>query len=175
MSKRYDEYLDRHVANVKKAYQYLVDNSIVPDNKKTKYIISRHDLSKDTDEEYYAYDNNFYNTEFPIWVTEIQKSFDAAWLHHIHWNKHHWQHWVLLNDDGTSYPIQMPYAYVIEMVCDWWSFSWDRYSKTSNPKDLLEVLTWYKNAKQSMQLHKDTRMQVEQLLAKIENSIKQMK
>lgn len=34
MSKRYDEYLDRHVANVKKAYQYLVDNSIVPDNKK---------------------------------------------------------------------------------------------------------------------------------------------
>lgn len=74
MSKRYDEYLDRHVANVKKAYQYLVDNSIVPDNKKTKYIISRHDLSKDTDEEYYAYDNNFYNTEFPIRATDIQKA-----------------------------------------------------------------------------------------------------
>lgn len=69
----------------------------------------------------------------------------------------------------------MPYAYVIEMVCDWWSFSWDRYSKTSNPKDLLEVLTWYKNSKQTMQLHKDTRMQAEQLLAKIENSVKHMK
>ena len=69
----------------------------------------------------------------------------------------------------------MPYAYVIEMVCDWWSFSWERYNKTNNPKDLLEVITWYKKHEQSMQLHKDTRMQVEQLLAKIENSVKQMK
>lgn len=175
MSERYDEYIDCHVANVKKAYQYLVDHRIVPDNEKTKYIISIHDLSKDTNEEYYAYDHNFYNTEFPISATDIQKSFDAAWLHHIHWNKHHWQHWVLLNDDGTSYPIQMPYAHVIEMVCDWWSFSWEQYNKTNNPKDLLEVITWYKNHEQSMQLHKDTRIQVEHLLAKIENSVKQMK
>ena len=175
MSKCYDEYLERHIANVKKAYKYLINHNIVPSNEKTEYIISLHDLSKYMDEEYWAYDNNFYNTIFPSFVTDTQRSFDAAWLHHIHYNEHHWQHWILLNDDGTSYPIQIPHAYVIEMVCDWWSFSWERYSKTSNPNDLLEVLTWYSNSKQSMKLHKDTRVQVEQLLASIESSVKQMK
>lgn len=140
MSNRYDEYIDCHVANVKKAYQYLVDHNIVPDNEKTKYIISLHDLSKDTNDEYYVYDHHFYNTEFPVSATDIQKSFDAAWLHHIHWNKHHWQHWVLLNDDGTWYPLQMPYSYVIEMVCDWWSFSWNGTTKRITQRTCLKFL-----------------------------------
>lgn len=175
MSKRYDEYLDRHVSNVKKAYQYLVDHSIVPDNKKTKYIISRHDLSKDTDEEYYAYDNHFYNTEFPIFATEIQKSFDAAWLHHIHWNKHHWQHWVLMDDTRNVKAVAMPYCYIVEMVCDWWSFSWAKYSETDNVEDLLEVVTWFANNAKNMMLHPETSEQVAMLLNAIVKSVRELK
>lgn len=175
MSKRYDEYLMHHIANVQKAYKYLVDHSIVPSDGKTQYIISLHDLSKYMDDEYWAYDNNFYNTIFPAFVTDTQKSFDYAWLHHINYNEHHWQHWILIDDTGVAEPLKMPYAYVIEMVCDWWSFSWERYNSTNNPEDLLEVLTWYSSNKQNMQLHRDTRVQVQQLLSNIESSVKQMK
>lgn len=30
---------------------------------------------------------------------EVVENFNRAWLLHIHRNPHHWQHWVLINDD----------------------------------------------------------------------------
>src|SRR5947207_278928 len=37
------------------------------------------------------------------WTQEgVDEAFDGAWLHHQHVNKHHWQHWVLRNDDGDA-------------------------------------------------------------------------
>jgi hypothetical protein len=48
-----------------------------------------------------------------------QYRFDKAWLHHQHANKHHWQHWVLRNDNGKTTALFMPEVYRREMVADW--------------------------------------------------------
>lgn len=83
--------------------------------------------------------------ELPYYVRQFKgdkadpDGFAKAWLHHIHWNEHHWQHWVFPDnphyhikgssmEDGT---LPMPMEYVREMVADWmganrtYQGSWD--------------------------------------------------
>jgi len=49
----------------------------------------------------------------------IHERFDVAWLHHQHANPHHWQHWVLREDDGQTKCLEMPEHFAREMVADW--------------------------------------------------------
>ena len=49
----------------------------------------------------------------------VKLAFDKAWLSHIHFGKHHWQHWILREDSGKIACIEMPDKYVVEMVADW--------------------------------------------------------
>lgn len=53
----------------------------------------------------------------------------------------------------------MPYQYVIEMICDWWSFSF-------NSDNLYEIFDWYEKHK-GMVLHEKTRALVEDILSRI--------
>ena len=89
-----------------------------------------------------------------------------AWLMHIHRNPHHWQHWVLINDEpkeGTIL-IEMPYPYIIEMICDWWAFSWIK-------GDLSEMFAWYKDHESYIKLHNNTRSIVEEILEMIRTKL----
>ena len=115
-----------------------------------------HDLSKYGAEEYSAYDNYFYGKK----TEDVKRAFDYAWLHHIHNNPHHWQYWVLINDEDGTKALEMPEEYALEMVCDWWAFS----HKSGN---LKEIFDWYKSHKKNMILHEKTRKFVEDLLDKI--------
>ena len=171
MSWEYNNYLEEHISNVKKGFDWLSEN--LPDiiwkgpGLDTAYgNIVDHDKSKYDEEEYPAYDRYFYggNKSF-----QVMQDFNKAWLHHIHKNPHHWQHWVLINDDekdGTV-AIAMPYCYIIEMVCDWWSFSW----KTGK---LEEIFNWYEQHKDRMILEEQTRKTVENILEKIREKLKKM-
>ena len=76
-----------------------------------------HDLSKFLPSEFFPYLEYFYGSGGRR--AEAQAAFDAAWLRHIHRNKHHWQHWVLREDDGGTKPLEMPDRYAQEMVADW--------------------------------------------------------
>ena len=58
----------------------------------------------------------------------------------------------------------MPYEYVIEMICDWWSFS-------HKSGKLYEILDWYETHKERMILHDNTRKIVEDILYKIKNEL----
>ena len=118
MSTKYNEYLSEHLANVRKAYFWLKDHAIIDLKEFESYFLKQlniHDLSKYSQEEYYAYDSYFYGAE----TEKVKKDFDYAWLHHIHQNPHHWQHWVLVNDDEGIYALEMPKEFVYEMICDW--------------------------------------------------------
>ena len=88
---------------------------------------------------------------------EVRNEFDKAWLHHIHNNPHHWQYWVLLKDDGDIGVLDMPTNYIIEMICDWWSFSW-------NDGDLFEIFNWYGTNKDIIKLSAWTKITVENIL-----------
>ena len=158
MSQAYTQYIDEHKANVEKAYRWLVDHNIFEDREIPVNIIG-HDLSKYGTDEYKAYDAYFYGKR----NKEVEKAFNYAWLHHIHANPHHWQYWVLKHDDEPEEALEMPLEYAVEMICDWWSFSF----KTGN---LYEIFDWYKKHK-GMVLHEKTRKFVEDTLDKIKKAL----
>ena len=171
MSSEYDHYLDDHRKCVQQAYDFLVSNAIVDDVEgKAEELVRSHDLSKFCDEEYDAYDQHFYGVQ----SEEVEQAFLYAFLHHLHNNPHHFQYWVLIqgvNKEHNEEVLEMPYEHVVEMVCDWWSFSWSKYNESGNLEDLLEVLKWYKKSKDNIKLHPLTRDEVESLLFAIETCI----
>lgn len=172
MSKKYDEYIINHRRNVERGYNWLkkfaselFDNlNEIELNKIEKLCNFTHDLSKIDKEEYNAYDEYFYgkNKEDP----SVISNFNKAWLYHIHHNPHHWQHWVLNCDEPNEGEIliEMPFEYVIEMICDWWSFSW----KVDN---LYEIFNWYNGHKDYIKLNSNTKILVEEILLKIKNGL----
>lgn len=165
MSEKYDNYLAQHKANVRKGLEWIRENlpELIDDYPDYEWLIGMaHDQSKTDQEEYDAYDKYFYGGNRSYAVVQ---EFNKAWLHHIHHNPHHWQHWVLINDEekeGTVV-LDMPYHYIIEMICDWWSFSW----KTGK---LTEIFDWY-DAHKNMKLSAKTRKIIENILDKIRNKL----
>ena len=161
MSKNYDNYIIEHRTAVETAYQWLVDHKIIKDQ--YRHVIDIHDVSKWSNEEYDAYDKYFYGKSK---TKEVEEQFNFAWLHHIHANPHHWQHWVLINDDDGTHALEMPEEYVVEMFCDHASFSF----KTGN---LEEISKWYKDHKFNMILHRNTKVMYEDLLDKYMKAVKE--
>lgn len=166
MSSQYDLYLEQHKANVKKGFEWIREH--IPDILQGDFdyewqICLNHDHSKTEPDEYEAYDAYFYggNRSF-----DVVQNFNKAWLLHIHRNPHHWQHWVLINDEPNEgeIVIQMPINYIIEMICDWWAFSW-------NKGDLTEIFSWYEERKSYIKMHKNTRKTVEDIFAKIKDAL----
>lgn len=71
-------------------------------------MIDEHDESKFSEEEFEPYAQR--------WFGDKKKTFEyeEAWKHHWMNNEHHPEYW--LGED-------MPYIYILEMICDWGSFS----------------------------------------------------
>lgn len=164
MSREYDLYLQEHKANVKKGLDWLKENlpHIIPTDDGIDYeyqIGFAHDASKTNSEEYEAYDAYFYGGNRSYAVVE---AFNYAWLRHIHSNPHHWQYWILTQDDPElgDVALEMPYNYIIEMICDWWAFSWKK-------GDLTEIKNWYDQHKDYIKLGKQTREYVESIIKQI--------
>lgn len=159
MSVEYDRYLEQHKGNVKRAFEWIRDNLSYLLKGSYDYewqIGMAHDQSKTDEDEYNAYDAYFYGNNKSY---QVVQDFNKAWLMHIHKNPHHWQHWILINDNPEEGEkiLEMPYNYIIEMICDWWAFSW----KSGN---LNEIFKWYDEHKDYIKLHPETRKIVESIL-----------
>lgn len=115
-----------------------------------------HDWSKFTPAEWGPYVRQFYDKD-----KKVKGDFERAWLHHVHRNPHHWNHWVLPGDsaymDKPGRVVRMPDKLVREMVADWCSAGrvitgdW-------------EIFEWYGKNKDKIQLHPESRVLVEHLL-----------
>lgn len=162
---KYYNYIIEHTANVRKAFDLLKELLIgsLTDQELVNLEIQmkNHDLSKYQDEEFRAYCDYFYGNR----TEQVENQFEYAWLHHQHNNPHHWQHWLLKQDDGTFKALEMPKNYVIEMVCDWWAFSIKK-------QNYCEILCWYEKNKETMILAQGTRDRVENILGLIEQKYK---
>lgn len=172
MSQQYDEYLHEHVSNVQKAWWWMADHGIIPSHMiwEDEGTLIVHDESKYQEEEYDAYDDYFYGKEDKDKgdIQVIDSAFDYAWLHHIHHNPHHWQYWVLINDEDGTKALEMPLHYVYEMLADWWSFSWKKGK-------LDEIFAWYDAHKDKIMLHENTRKVVEDALDRIQDILSEEK
>lgn len=161
MSKKYDDYLTQHIDNVKKAFNYI---RLFAPQILTKYNckmdnIWYHDASKASNEEYYTYDEYFVTGDKNNKKTE--EEFNKAWLHHIHENPHHWEHWVIPVENTC---IDMPIDDIIEMICDWWSFSFKK-------GDLNTIFDWYEAHRDKILLSDRTREIVEDILKMIKEEL----
>ena len=121
---KYLKYLEEHIANVKKSYNWIIKNApevikLIPDNELKEYklseIIAWHDDSKyctGKDAPYYSlfsefdeYANYFYGENKDDHT--VKNNFNKAWLIHQHVNPHHWQYWVLIQDDENDYDVTL--------------------------------------------------------------------
>lgn len=173
MSTDYDRYLRDHKSNVMKAYYWIKENigseiqkyasSFFIDQYQTQ--MEAHDASKSSPEEYYPYDDYFYNKK-TLRSFMVVEDFRGAFLHHLHVNPHHWQHWVLIPDSSgePQKAIFMPYEYVIEMVCDWFSFS-------LKSGKIDEIFDFYLERKSHIVMHRESRRFLEALLDEMERVI----
>jgi hypothetical protein len=129
-----------------------------------------HDLSKFRPSEWMPYARYFYG-DYPEFKTmptglkwqytgqtkeDVDREFDAAWLRHQHRNPHHWQYWVLREDDGGTRNLPMPDAYRREMLADW------RGAGRALGKP--DTQAWYERNKDKMLLHPETRAWIEEQL-----------
>lgn len=164
MSREYDNYLTEHKGNVARGFHWIQEHlpELIPVEDGIDYehqICFSHDKSKNESDEYDAYDAYFYGRNRSF---QVVQDFNYAWMNHIHRNPHHWQHWILLNDEPNEGEIilDIPYHYILEMVCDWWAFSWAK-------GDLTEIFNWYDQHKSYMKLSEKTRKTVEDISWKI--------
>lgn len=150
-----------------------------------------HDISKLLPSEFFPYADYFYGGKIKncydcIFITGSQCSsnysgigdgtqapkckdfstfeFDLAWLKHQHRNKHHWQHWLLKKDNGNTVAMEMPTAYVIEMVCDWIGAGKAQGFKSPKDDKFKETREWYFKNRPKMILHHSVIMKVKRIL-----------
>ena len=161
----YMEYLSEHKKAVIKAFDWFVTNMdtvFYHDGKDyladVEMNVLSHDSSKYRDIEFYPYEEYFYGDG------ANQDEFDKAWLNHIQNNPHHWQYWILFEDEGKTKVLDMDYPYIIEMICDWWSFS----LRQDKP---FEIFNWYQEHAEKMKLSYKTRNIVEDILALMEDKL----
>lgn len=171
MSFQYDQYLVRHRANVKRGFDWLSENlpelmtNTLTAGWNTEFA---HDQSKNEPDEYEAYDAYFYGNNRSF---EVVQRYHRAWLIHIHRNPHHWQYWILIHDDMEDGELEtileMPYDYIIEMICDWWSFSWQS-------GNLYEIFDWYEKHSEYIKLAQTTKITVEYILDNMKNKLQML-
>ena len=154
---KYKNYVLTHKANVKKFADWLKTNCPEVfegvDLEAFDEIIKEHDESKFSDEEFEAYAQHFYGDK------KNDFEFGEAWKHHWTHNEHHPEFW--LGED-------MPYIYILEMLCDWGSFSIDK-------GDLKELSDFYYNKAQTDEdknLSDATKEIIEDILRQIDSAIK---
>lgn len=117
-------------------------------------VIAEHDESKFTEPEFEPYARFWFNDDEHY---DYDPEYEAAWEHHWMNNEHHPEHW-----GGRD----MPYIYILEMLCDWGSFSIDK-------GDMTELIDYYyEDAKydDEKDLSPNTQKIIEEILDKIKQA-----
>ena len=126
-----------------------------------------HDWSKFLPSEFTPYARHFYNsngspkqakddTGYCKSADTSDKAFDLAWMLHQKRNKHHWQWWILPQDEGNTKMFPIPEKYRLEMLADWIG--------AGRAQGAPDIAKWYIKNKDKMTLHPATRAWIETAL-----------
>ena len=127
-----------------------------------------HDLSKFLPDEFFPYANHFYGRRGgdetgSCKLTDTgDKASDFAWLLHQKRNRHHWQWWILAEDEGGLKILEICEPYLTEMICDW--IGAGKAQGHFSPKEdrYFETRRWYQKNGSRMNLDETTRQKVEE-------------
>jgi hypothetical protein len=92
---------------------------------------------------------------------EKKHAFAVAWLNHQNRNKHHWHFWTSIDYEGNLKYLDMPYEYIVEMICDWRAAG---KAKGTSDGSLDQTRDYYITNKHRMLLSSNTRHIVEDIL-----------
>ena len=154
--KEYRDYILAHQARVEKFADWLLEHcpEVLDEVDPDVFwdLIKAHDESKFSEEEFEPYAQKWFGDGIKT------PEYEEAWKHHWMNNEHHPEYW--LGED-------MPYIYILEMLCDWGSFSIDK-------GDLRELSDFYYNkAKDDPEknLSEKTKTIIEEIIEKINSAI----
>lgn len=109
-----------------------------------------HDWTKFLPDEYFPYANYNFQDESAN-SPSAQAAFNLAWNHHQKRNRHHYQYYILRNDDGREFLLEMSALDRREMLADWASFSL-KFGKT-----VKDTRDWYLKGAQQKAINPNTR------------------
>lgn len=115
-----------------------------------------HDWTKFLPSEFVEYSKYF--------ASGKKTAIEYKWLEHLHKNKHHWQYWVLLDNEGKTQALRMPDRYVKEMIADWLSVA---IIERTQKEAVKWVMGWYEQRREQIVMHPDSRRLLEEELRKI--------
>jgi len=129
----------------------------------------KHDMSKLSLQEFIPYANFFHGKKKEKNIRDKigyykptdtgDPAFDFAWLLHQKKNDHHWQWWILPEDNGGEKILEMSPCALKEMLCDWCGAS-----KAQGHGGWSGVIIWYAVNKEKMRFHPATRVSIEHFL-----------
>lgn len=168
--KEYKEYVDDHIANVRKAFNFYGEalcDRLHLDIDRLADMVDDHDKSKYSAEEFEGYRCYFYPTEEESADPETKafnkKKFDAAWLHHLRNNAHHPEFWIYRDENDIPKCHPMDPIHVAEMLLDWAGMSIAKHDTA--------YLYWANNMSEKP-LHPDTIKLVDSCIDIFKESIK---
>lgn len=143
--KEYLDYLDDHIEAVISSWEDILRPALEEADEPLVQNINldeiglqvyNHDQSKYSSEEFTAYCNHWYPPDGLDVAHGSEKpqgdsDYDYAWVHHRNNNPHHSQYWLSVEDDGEIRALDMPIKYILEMLCDWHSFSRNKDEDTA--------------------------------------------
>ena len=122
-----------------------------------------HDLSKYSPAEFLVSVRYFQGTRSPYMYEKEKFGLSYGWLHHKGRNRHHWEYWYDMID-GKWVPLEMPYRYLVEMVCDRVAacriYQKDAYTKES-------ALNYFLMRNDRFIMHENTSRMLEEILRDI--------
>jgi hypothetical protein len=152
----YKQYVVDHKARVEQFADWLLEKcpSLFDEVDPDVFwdLIKAHDESKFSEEEFEPYAQKWFGDG------KKTREYELAWEHHYMNNEHHPEYW-----DGED----MPYIYILEMICDWGSFS----IASGDMKELYDF--YYNKAKADPEknLSEATKEIIEDILSRIDSVI----
>ena len=121
----------------------------------------KHDMSKLNPKEFFESVKYYQGNRSPIDASREENGYSKAFLHHVGHNKHHYEYWIDHYDMG-GIPVQMPYKYALELVCDYLgagrAYMKDKFTYQA------EYQWWMKKNENPIMMHPHTKAFVDEML-----------
>jgi hypothetical protein len=119
----------------------------------SKWQAFTHDLSKYSPTEFFESVKYYQGNRSPIDACKEENEYSMAWFHHRGRNPHHYEFWQDGFDIG-GYPVQMPYKYAKELLCDYLAAG-RTYMK--NKFSYHNEYNWWLNKRKNCAMHPQTK------------------
>lgn len=93
-----------------------------------------------------------------------EKEFEKACSLHRQRNKHHWQNWIYIFNEGHVKVYEIKEPYFTEMICDWVGAGKNQGKVSPMDDKYYQARKWYHENKDNMYIHYRTKKKIEKEL-----------